>query len=195
MLLTQRYRAETLLELKRTREASEALDAYLAGTSDPDPTVLRVRGMLHAQKGELPAAIDAYSAALRLAPRLSEMPNADKRLSPRDFQTKLHGERGWAYLEIGAVRLGLEDFQACLREAPDSADYLTGRATAQVRLRQWQEALDDAAAAEKRGSLSPELLYYLSCVYAQAAGQKGLEGRWEAIRWLSGIRPCTKKRP
>ncbi len=87
------------------------------------------------------------------------------------------GYRGWAYLEIGAVRLGLEDFEACLRENPESADFLTGRALARIRLRQRDEALADAAMAERQESLSPQLLYSLSCVYAQASALVALEAR------------------
>jgi hypothetical protein len=94
---------------------------------------------------------------------------------PRDLPniTQTRGYRGWAYLESGAAQLALEDFEACLRQQPTSADFLTGRASARVRLRQWH----DAAGAEKQGRLSPQLLYSLSCVYAQAAGQAELEAR------------------
>jgi tetratricopeptide (TPR) repeat protein len=166
LVLAQRYRAESLLELNRRAEAGQALDDYLARTKEPEPTVLLARGHLYAQTGRVSAAIEAYSAALRL-------------FDARDLAniTRARGHRGWAYLESGAAQPALEDFEACLREQPASADFLTGRASARVRLRQWQEALDDAAAAEKQGRLSPLLLYYLSCVYAQAAGQVALEAR------------------
>jgi tetratricopeptide (TPR) repeat protein len=163
LVLAQRYRAESLLELNRAAEASEALDDYLARTKEPEPKVLQARGHLYARTGRVSAAIEAYSAAVRL-------------FDTRDLSniTRTRGYRGWAYLECGAARLALEDFEACLRQQPASADFLTGRASARVRLRQWREALDDAAAAEKQGRLSPQLLYYLSCVYAQAAGQVAL---------------------
>jgi tetratricopeptide (TPR) repeat protein len=166
LVLAQRYRAESLLELNRAAEASQALDDYLARTKEPEPKVLQARGHLYAQTGRVSAAIEAYSTALRL-------------FDPRDLPniTQTRGYRGWTYLECGAAQLALEDFEACLRQQPASADFLTGRASARVRLRQWRQALDDAAGAEKQGRLSPQLLYYLSCVYAQAAGQAALEAR------------------
>ncbi len=64
---------------------------------------------------------------------------------------------------------------SALGEQPRSADYLTGRAAARVRLRQVPEAVADAQAAEKEGDLTDRLCYHLSCVYAQAAAQAGLE--------------------
>jgi tetratricopeptide (TPR) repeat protein len=104
--------------------------------------------------GQFSAAAEAYCTALRL--------------DPRDITTR--GYRGWAYLATGAVRLALEDFEGCLRESPQSTDFLIGRASARIRLSnpQWREALADAVAAEQQGAVSPQLLYHLCCVYAQA---------------------------
>jgi tetratricopeptide (TPR) repeat protein len=165
VVLPHRFRYEPLLQLNRPREAAEALDAYLKGTENPPrdvlPRLLEARGNLHAQMGELGAALDAYTSVLRLNPR----------------HTRARGLRGWIYLEMNAARLGLEDFEACLRAEPGNADYLTGRASAQVRLRKRQEALADAAAAEKQGPLAPLQRFYLGCVYAQAAAQLGAEAR------------------
>jgi tetratricopeptide (TPR) repeat protein/tRNA A-37 threonylcarbamoyl transferase component Bud32 len=161
LLLTERFKAEALLELQRKEEAAAALDRYLAATHEPAAEVLQARGLLHAGKGQLAAAIDLYSAALRLNKK----------------DTKTRGHRAWTYFENGANRLALADFEVCLGEQPNSADYLTGRASVRVRLGQLPEALDDAEAAEKQGPLADRLCYHLSCVYAQAAAQKELEAR------------------
>ncbi len=159
--MAERFKADALLELKQNDAAAEALDRYLAATREPVPAVLQARGVLHAGKGDLPAAIDLYSAALRLDPK----------------DTKTRGYRAWIYFESGANRLALADFEVCLGEQPTSADYLTGRAAVRVRLGRLPEAQIDAEAAEKQGPLSDRLCYHLSCLYAQAAAQKELEAR------------------
>jgi tetratricopeptide (TPR) repeat protein/tRNA A-37 threonylcarbamoyl transferase component Bud32 len=162
LFLTERFRAEALLHLKRNDEAAAALDRYLALTPAPLPDALQARGLLYAQKGgadRLRIAINLYTTALRLNVR----------------DTKTRGYRGWAYLESGANRLALEDFEVCLREQPASTEYLTGRAAAHVRLRQVSEAVADAQAAENEGRLTDRLRYHLSCVYALAAVQTALE--------------------
>jgi tetratricopeptide (TPR) repeat protein len=155
LVLTQRFRAETLLELGRTDEAGRALDSYLEVTPTVPAEVYQVRGLIHAGSGELPAAIDRYSAALLLAPR----DTATRRL------------RGWAYLLSDAGPLALADFETCLKEEPASADALAGRGNARVRLKQLDGALEDAQAAEELGPLTYRLLYNLACLYAQARTQ------------------------
>jgi tetratricopeptide (TPR) repeat protein len=152
-VLTQRFRAETLLALDRIDEAAKALDAYLAKTKVVPAEVYQARGLIHAGAGQQPAAIDMYSAALRL--------------NPKDTKTRSH--RGWTYLSIDAPRLALADFEAWLREAPASPEALIGRASARVRLKQLDAAVADAVAAEKVGLLTDRLLFNLACVYAQAA--------------------------
>src|SRR5262249_16737097 len=83
LLWVERLRAEVLQELNRPVEAGQALDRYLEQTRQPDPQALLARGLLHARAGQLPQAIDRFSARLRL--------------SPQDTLTL--GQRGWAYLQ------------------------------------------------------------------------------------------------
>lgn len=154
-VLTQRFRAETLLALKKIPEAGRALDDYLAVTRDPPADVYQARGLIHAGAGQQPAAIDMYSAALRLDPR----------------DTKTRGYRGWTYLSTDAPRLALADFEVWLGEAPASAEALIGRGSARIRLKQLDGAVADAAAAEKQGPLKGSLSYSLACIYSQAAAQ------------------------
>jgi tetratricopeptide (TPR) repeat protein len=160
-VLAQRYRAETLLALDRPVEAGKALDYYLAVTREPAAGVYQTRGLIHAGAGELSAAIDAYSAALRQ--------------DPRDTTTRRY--RGWTYLLADAAQLAVEDFEACLRADRDSADALAGRGRARVRLGQLAGALEDASAVEKQGSLTVRRFFDLACIYAQAAALVETEAR------------------
>jgi len=157
----QRFRARTLLQLNRIAEAGQALDRYLAGTREPPAEVSQERGLIHARAGQLPAAIEMYSAALRL--------------NPKDTVTRCL--RGWAYLMTDAVRLALEDFEVCLKENPQSADALAGRGNARIRLKQLDGALADAEEAEKQGPVTDRLLYNLTRIHAQAVGLLEVEAR------------------
>jgi tetratricopeptide (TPR) repeat protein/tRNA A-37 threonylcarbamoyl transferase component Bud32 len=159
-VLTQRFRAETLMALSRVAEAGEALDRYLAATREPTAEVFRARGLIHVRAGEMSSAIDMFSAALRL--------------DPKDQSTRCH--RGWGYLLTEAVKLALDDFEAALKENPASAEALTGRGGCRVRLNQVEGALADAREAEKHGPLTERQLYNLGCIYAQAASQLDRDG-------------------
>jgi len=165
LVLAQRFRAETLLVLERIDEAGQALDRYLAATREPPAEVYQARGLIHAGAGQLPAAIDMYSAALRQ--------------NPRDTATRCY--RGWTYLLTEAVPLALADFEECLGEKPDYADALAGRGNAQIRLCRFSAAVADAEAAEKQGPVTDRLLYNLTRIYAQAAAQVEAEGRSRRI--------------
>ncbi len=157
----QRYRARTLLQLNRITEAGQALDRYLAGTREPPAEVFQERGLIHARAGQLSAAIDNYSVALRL--------------DPTDRVTR--SARAWAYLMTDAARLALDDFEVCLKADPTSADALAGRGNARIRLKQLDAALADAEAAEKQGPLNDRLLYNLTRIWAQAVVLLEVEAR------------------
>ena len=177
-LLTQRYRAETLLALNREAEAARALDDYLQATPAAPADVYQARGLLFADAGKSPAAIEMYTLALRL--------------DPADNATRCY--RGWTYLLTDAVRLAVDDFDACLRNDPTDAEALAGRANARIRLKQLEAALADAVAsersAEKDGPIKDRLLYNLARVYAQAVGQLEAETRTAngQDRWTAGQR-------
>jgi tetratricopeptide (TPR) repeat protein len=160
-VLTQRFRAESLLALNRPQEAGEALDRYLAVSREAAAEVYQARGLIYAGTGKLPAAIEMYTLALR----------------QNDEDTVTRCYRGWTYLLTDAVRLALRDFEACLRADPTNADALAGRGNARIRLKQMDEALADAKAAEKHGPLTDRLLYNLTRIYAQVVGQLEAEGR------------------
>jgi tetratricopeptide (TPR) repeat protein len=149
-----RQRAQTLLALEDHARAGEALDRYFQTGGKSDAQVEKARGLIHARRGELLEAIEAYSRALR---------------DRRDAETL--GYRGWAYLQLVALRPALADFESALRLNPAHADSLCGRG--QVRLLQGQvaEGLADAEKALAQGPRTARLLFNAACLYARAAGQ------------------------
>jgi len=174
-VLAQRFRAETLLALKRPAEAGKALDRYLEATPQPPAEVYEARGLIHAGVGELASAIDTYTLALKQNPK----------------DTSVRRLRGWLYLLTDAVPLALRDFEECLRLEPASGDALAGRGTARIRLRRLAgaaadlelrqkllaDAVSDAEAAVQRGPATDRLLYNVACLYAQAVAQLNAEAR------------------
>jgi tetratricopeptide (TPR) repeat protein len=174
-VLAERFRAETLLELQRPWEAGQALDRYLADrTAKPPALVYQSRGLIHAEMGEVREAIDLYTLALGQ--------------EPGDTSTRCL--RGWLYLLTDSVRLGLKDFEECLRQDPHSGDALAGRGTARIRLRllvdpraaeRRQELLAgtmaDAEEAERQGPVTDRLLYNLARLYAQTGVQLDADAR------------------
>jgi tetratricopeptide (TPR) repeat protein len=217
-VVAERFRAETLLKLGRPGEAGRALDRYLQAkeTTQPPVEVYRARGLIHAEAGELPAAIEVYTRALGQY--------------PEDTTTRCL--RGWLYLVTDAVRLARKDFEECVRRDPASGDALAGRGTARIRLRQllgptadaelrqklldeaaadaraarqWQpvtvaelrqklldEATADAEAAERQGPVTDRLLYNIARIHAHAAAQLDAEARTGRDQRAS--RRCTLHR-
>jgi tRNA A-37 threonylcarbamoyl transferase component Bud32 len=158
----QHLRAETLLALGLRREAGEALDTYLAHAKTPTHEVYLARGVIYAEMGKLPKAIEMYTLALTKEPK----------------HTKTRCQRGWAYLFNDAVRPALEDFEICLKEDSANVDAVIGAGNARIRLRELDAALALAGQAEKKQSrLTDRMLYNLARIYAQAAGQLQIEAR------------------
>jgi tetratricopeptide (TPR) repeat protein len=151
-LLAERFRAEALVALGRETEAGEALDRYLKDRPEAPVEVFQLRGLIHADKGQLREAIEMYTLALRHY--------------PDDAAT--HSYRGWAYLLANAPDLARDDFNDCLARDAKNTDALTGRGNVLIRLRQLDAALEDARAAEKQAPLTERSLYNLARIYAQA---------------------------
>jgi tetratricopeptide (TPR) repeat protein/tRNA A-37 threonylcarbamoyl transferase component Bud32 len=188
-LLTQRFRAETLLTLKEVRKAGDALDEYLKETRNPGAEVYKARGLIYAAADDLPRAVEMYTLALTV--------------NPHDTETRCL--RGWANLLNDGVRPALRDFEEALKEVAAAdlerlsdaekdkvqrhhADALAGRANAKIRLRALvsapedrqkllADAVADVEAAAKVGVTSDRLLYNITCAYAQAATQLDAEAR------------------
>jgi serine/threonine protein kinase/predicted Zn-dependent protease len=173
---THLLRGQSLLALDpldRSGKAARALDRYLKLARPPRPDALVARGLLYAQSGKRPEAVEMYTLALAR--------------DPHNNKTRCH--RGWAYLTADAPRLALADFAACLDDAAlDAAirlDALVGRGTVRIQLRQTDDALADATAAaaalaaQPKITPKPAVLYFLARLHAQAAGQLEQQARKE----------------
>jgi len=149
-------RAKALLAQKRFDEAGKALDDYLAKGGKPNAAAHRARGLLHAQRREYAAAVEAYTQALLLRRDADILTN-----------------RGWAYLMQDAVRPALDDFDAALKLNANDADALAGRGTALMMRGRATDVAEATAAAEKslrpRPWTAPRLM---ACarIYTRAAG-------------------------
>jgi predicted Ser/Thr protein kinase len=156
--LAHRLKAEALLKLpNRQKEASAALDAYLAQGGPPTAVVYKARGLLHSECKQLPEALTAFTLALRL--------------QPADIDTL--GYRSWTYLQLNAPAKALEDFEAVLKKDAQHADALCGRGHARAVLGQVPEAIADARAVMGCERLTPRLVVLTACIYARAAAQLG----------------------
>jgi tetratricopeptide (TPR) repeat protein len=153
--LAHKLRAECLQKLQRKREAAEALDRYLELARKPVAKAYQARGVLHAEAGELVAALDVYSAGLQHYP--------DDHV--------LHYRRGRLYLLMRAGEAALADFDACLRLDAHDAEALCSRGRARALLHQVDKALADAEEARRLGPVTERLQYDLACLYAQLAAQ------------------------
>ncbi len=166
-----RQRAEVLLALGgRKKEATAALDEYQKRGGKQTPEAHRARGLLHAQRREYSAAVEAYTQALLLR---------------RDAD--ILSNRGWAYLMQDAVRPALDDFDAALKLKPNDADALAGRGTALTMRGRVADVAEATAAAEKslrpRPWTAPRLM---ACarIYTRAASVLEAAKEPEAARCL-----------
>jgi tetratricopeptide (TPR) repeat protein len=159
-----RQRAQTLMKLKKYREAGEALDRYLK-YGEPVPEVYLARGMIHGHLREHASAVEAYTRALMLK---------------ADPKSTTHAEalkgRGWAFLQLEAPRLALADFEAALKQRPADVKALCGRGNARVLRGQVSEAVRDAREALRLAGKG-EVELQAACIYARAAGLLSLTPR------------------
>lgn len=153
--------AESLLALKRRREAAAALDSYLALAARPSAKYCKARGVIYADNRQYRKAVELYTLALNQEPTDCSARNL----------------RGWAYLLMDAAKPALEDFEETLSADKNNADALAGRGNARIRLRQVQGAVADAEAALEEGPQTERLLYNVTCIYALAVAQTELEVR------------------
>jgi tetratricopeptide (TPR) repeat protein len=165
--------------LKHYDEAIAAFDEYLEH-GEPDASVYEARGLARARRDDLAGALADYGQALGLEPGSS----------------RLHAERGWAYLVAGALKLAADDFDHAVRLDPTNADAYAGRGSARARLGQYRAAVADAAEALQKGPRTSRHLYNVARIFAQAV--EGLDAERsplpalrahyqdQAVRWLRG---------
>ena len=93
-----RWKAQSLLALRRYDDALESLDAYFASGGRPDPEVYRLRGLARADQRDITGALSDYQRALEL--------------DPNDSLTLAC--RGSAYLVLGAHKPAEPDFRRAI---------------------------------------------------------------------------------
>jgi serine/threonine protein kinase/Tfp pilus assembly protein PilF len=148
-----RGRGETLLELKRHKEAVQAFDRCL-DVGPPSADVHRLRGIARTETHDYRGARDDYSWAL-----LSEA------------TAELYARRGKLNLVTDTFNLARQDFDQAINLGPANGEMYAGRGFAQVRLGLTKEALDDAREAVQFRPESPLLLYNVARIYSQALAQ------------------------
>lgn len=154
-----RLMSETFLVLGRNKDAAIALDRHLALSKDATAEVYLARGLLHAQIRQYSQAIEMYTLALRAHPGDAQVQN----------------QRGWTYWLLDAIIPAREDFETVLRKDPENVDALCGRGRVRARLRQVGDAVADAEAAGKKGTLTDRQHYHLACLYTQLAAYLAAE--------------------
>jgi tetratricopeptide (TPR) repeat protein len=122
--------------------------------------------------GKYPEAAEDHSRALERSP------DAD-----------LYQHRGWAHFFADAWKLALRDFTRAIELAPEAGDACTGRGLARVMLGDHRGAVADAEAALRRKPSTPEMMYNVACIFAQAAARTEAEQgdeRWALVQDYRG---------
>jgi tetratricopeptide (TPR) repeat protein len=156
-----RYRAETLLQLKRFKEAIGAVDHYLK-IGPPLPEVYTMRALAQANLRNYAAAVDDYTLALGL-----KVDAATQTL------------RGMAFMGCDAWKLALRDFETAVNLDPKNGEARSYLAYAQVKRGDYRKAVKEAEESLRIGvstlrkndkELSEaKLLTSAARVFAQAA--------------------------
>jgi tetratricopeptide (TPR) repeat protein len=156
-----RAKAETLRALKKDKEAAEAVEQYLAHRGRPSAEIYRMLGALRAKLGDSPAALVAYSNALKMQP-----------------DSATFTARGWVFLANESTPLALADFDQAIQRDPHNAEAYTGRGLIHARQGKQDDALADVELALKQGDARPSarLLWNAAHVYAQIAVNPRLKG-------------------
>jgi tetratricopeptide (TPR) repeat protein/predicted Ser/Thr protein kinase len=149
---TYRWRAETLLTLKRYEDAVKAFNRYEEAGGPPVAQVYRERGLTWALLRKSGRAIDDFTRALEL--------------EPDDAAT--YAYRGQEFLAANFPRLALNDFNDVVRLKPEDLDGYTGRGTARARLGQHALAAADANELVRRRPNDAPTLCNASRILAQA---------------------------
>lgn len=149
--LAHGIRARSLLELQRYAEAERAYDDYLRYGGEQNSDIFLGRGLARMKQGHYPEAVDDYTRALDRRP---------------DAELYLH--RGWAHFFSDGWKLALRDFDKAISLRPDLDDAFTGRGLCRVMLGQYRQAVADAEVALHRQPESPEMMFNIACIFAQA---------------------------
>ncbi len=152
--LAHGVRARSLLELQRYAEAESAYNEYLRHGGEPTADLFRGRGLARMKRGRYPEAVDDYTRALERRP---------------DADIYLH--RGWAYFFSDSWKLARRDFDKAIELDNDQNDAFIGRGLSLVMLGRYRSAAADAEEALRRKPQSPEMMFNIACIFAQAAAR------------------------
>jgi tetratricopeptide (TPR) repeat protein/tRNA A-37 threonylcarbamoyl transferase component Bud32 len=164
-------RGAVLVKLGRFEEAIDSFDICMARCT-ASPALHEARGLALAYVGSYDRAIDDYTMALSAGLRTAT----------------LYSHRGWAYLFSGAYKPAKRDFDEALRLDPTDAHGLSGRALANVQLRDIPGAVADAFASYKNNARDPRLYYNAARVLSQAASFLEAESPRSGANWAAAGR-------
>jgi tetratricopeptide (TPR) repeat protein len=123
------------------------------------------RGVARSYSRDYAGAIEDYTRAL------------DSSSGQPSDRAPVLAQRGWLYLQIGAPRLALPDFEAVIALRSGDADGYEGRGLARARLGQHRDAAADAKEALRLAPPGPHHLCRIAHIYMQAAVAAGAEVR------------------
>ncbi len=152
--LAHGVRARCLLELKRYADAELAYDEYLRLGGEQNADIFRGRGLARMKTGRYPEAVDDYTRALERRP-----------------DAEIYSHRGWAHFFSDGWKLALRDFERAISLNPDQDDAYTGRGLSRVMLGHYRQAVADAEESLRRKPESPEMMFNIACIFAQAVAR------------------------
>jgi serine/threonine protein kinase/Tfp pilus assembly protein PilF len=157
--LAHEVSARALLALGRYEQAERSFDRCCQSGDQAKSDIFRGRGLARMKVGKYPEAVEDYTRALELAP-----------------DGDIYQHRGWAHFFADAWKLALRDFSKALELDPQAAEAYIGRGLARVMLGEHRPAVADAQVAFARNPGSPEMMFNIACIFAQASAQVAAKG-------------------
>jgi tetratricopeptide (TPR) repeat protein len=173
-----RLRAEALCQMGHFADGIASYDRYLEQAAlalnefrrqkEPVAQVYRARGQAKRSLHNAAAALEDYSAALKLEPT-----------------SATYAFRGWLYLEMNSPQPARADFEKAIHLDPNNADAHAGHGRALIAMGEVEEAVAEARKAVRLARLyeaadatpaqeKARLAYLAAETYAQAAGRLAL---------------------
>lgn len=142
------------------------------------------------RRGDLPASTELSRAALRQLNTLIGFP------SLREAQrSRLLLERGRLFVELGEVKLGLDDFKQARLSAPDRPDVYTDPLIVVISHGYYEEARDIFTQAMSRDDLRDTLKLYFSLWMNDLSLRQGRDGEPAAVDFIRAykVEPWPRK--
>jgi tetratricopeptide (TPR) repeat protein/predicted Ser/Thr protein kinase len=152
--LAYMVRGRSLLALGRPEQAERSFDQYLQNGGEETSDIFKGRGLARMNLAKYPEAVEDYTRAIERAP------DAD-----------IYEHRGWAHFFCDAWKLALRDFSEAITLDPGPVDRYIGRGLARVMLGDYHEAIADGDTSWRRQPDTPEMMYNIACIFAQAVAR------------------------